>query len=148
MGHWLWVLVVHCSVMSDSLQPHGLQHASPCLSLSPEVCSDLCPLSWWHHLTISSSVALSSSWLQSFPASESFLMSQLFTSGGQSIGASALTSVLPMDIQGWFPLGLTGLISLQSKGLSRIFSNTSIQQHQFFSIQPSLWSTLVTWNPV
>ena len=115
-----------CSVMSDSLQPHGLQHVSfPCPSPSPGACSNSCPLSQWCHPTILSSVVPFSFCLQSFPASGSFLRSQLFTSGSQSIGASALASVLPMNIQDWFPLELTGLISLQSKGLSRVFSNTT-----------------------
>ena len=120
------------SVLSDSLQPHGLQHARlPCLSPIPKACSNSCPSSWWCHPTISSSVIPFSSCTQSFPASGSFPMSQLFTSGSQSIGASA--SVLPVNIQGWFPLGLTGLISLNSKGLSRVFSKTTVQKHQFFS---------------
>ena len=100
---------------------------------------NLCPLSLWFHPIISSSVIPFSSCLQSFPASESFLKSQLFTSGGQSIRVSALASVFPMNIQGWFPLGLTGLISLQSKGLSKVFSNTTVWKHQFFSPQASLW---------
>jgi len=129
-----------CSVMSDSLWPHGLQHTRlPCPSPTPGACANSCPLSWWYHPTISSSVPFSSR-LQSFPASGSFPMSQFFTSGGQSIGVSASASVLPMNIQDWFPLGLTGLISLQSKGLSRVFSNTTVQKHQFFSAQLSLWS--------
>ena len=115
--------------MSISLQPHGLQHARPpCPSPTPRDYSNSCPLSRWCHPTISSSVVPFSSRLQSFPASGSFLMSQLFTSGGQSIGASA--SVLPMNIQDWFPLGWTAWISLQSKGLSRVFSNTTVQKHQ------------------
>ena len=126
--------------MSNSLQPHGLQHTRlPCPSLSPRVCSNSCPLSWWCHPTISSSVITFSSHLQSFPASGSFPMSQLFTSRGQSIGASV--SVLLVNIQDWFPLGLTGLIPFQSKWLSRVFSNTTVQKHQFFSAQPSLWSS-------
>ena len=113
--------------MSDSFQPHGLQHARlPWPSLSPRVCSNSYPLSQWCHLTISSSVAPFSSCPQSFPASGSFPVSQLFTSGGQRIGASAAASVLPMNMQGRFPLGWTGLISLQSKGLSRVFSNTIV----------------------
>ena len=131
--------------MSDSLWPHGLQHARlHCTSLSPRVCSNSCPLSQWCHPTISSSVLPFSSCLQSFPASGSFLMSWLFASGGQSIGASATATVLPMNIQGWFPLGWTGLISLQSKRLSRVFSNTTVQKHQFFSTQLSLtiWTLL------
>ena len=125
--------------MSESMQPHELQHPRlPCPSLSPRVCSNSCPLSQWCHPTISSSVAPLSSYSQSFPASEPFPKNWLFASGGQSIRVSA--SVLPMNIQGWFPLGLTALISLQSKGLSRVFSSTTVQKHQFFSPQPSLWS--------
>ena len=134
--------------MSDSLQPQGLQHSRlPCPSPTPGVCANSCPLNWWWHPTISSSVVPLSSCLQSFPALGSFLMSQLFASCGQNIGVSASTSVLPMNIQGWFPLGLTGLISMQSKGLSRVFSNTTVQKHQFFSTQPSLWSNshIHTW---
>ena len=104
------------SVVSDSLRPHGLQHARlPCPSLTPRACSNLCPLNGWCHPTISSSVVALSSCLQSFPASGSCQMSQLVASGGQSIGVSASASVLPMNIQDWFPLGLTGWISLQSK---------------------------------
>ena len=144
------LLLFSHSVMSVSLQLHGLQHARlPCPSLSLGVCSNSCPLSWWCLPTISSSIAPFSSCPQSFPASRSFPMSQLFTSGGQIIGASASASVLPMNIQGWFPLGLTGLISLQSKELSRVFSNITIWKHQFFSIQPSLWfnSHVCTWLP-
>ena len=131
--------------MSDSLQPHGLQHARlPCPSLSPGVCSDSCPLSPWCHPTISSSNVPLSSCLQSFPASGSFLMSWLFASGGQN---SSLITILLINIQDWFPLGWTCLISLQSKELSRVFSNTTAQKHQFFSIQPSLWfnSHIHTW---
>ena len=109
--------------------------ASP--PLSPRVCSDSCPLSKWGYLTISSSATHFSFCLRSLPASGSFPASQLFASGGQSIGASSSASVLPMNVQGWFPLGLT---SLQSKGLSRVFSSTTIWKHQFFSAQPSLWS--------
>ena len=107
--------------------------------ITPRVCSSSCPLSQWYHPTISIAV-ISSSCLQSFPGSGYFLASQPFASGGQSIEASASTSVLPMNIQDWFPLGLTGLISLQSKGLSRVFTNTTVQKHQFFSTQLSLWS--------
>ena len=131
--------VVHCcSVVFDSLWPHGLQHARlPRPSLFPRVCSNSCPLTQWCHPNISSSTAHFSSCLQSFPASGSFPMSRLFSSGGQSIGASASASVLPMNIQEWFPLGLTGLISLQSKGLSRVLSSITIRKHQFFSTQPS-----------
>ena len=121
------MLLFSCSVMSDSLQHHGLQHARfPCPLPSPGVCSDTCPLNWWCHSTISSSVTSFSSCLQSFPASGFFPMSQLFTSGGQSIGASASASVLPTKIQGWFPLGLSCFISLLSKGLTRVFSSTTI----------------------
>ena len=136
------------SVVSDSLRLHGLQHARlPCPLLSPQVYSNSCPLRQWCHRIISSSVIPFSSYLQSAPASGSFPMSQLFASGGQNIGASASASDLPMNIQDWFPLGLTGLISLQSKGLSRVFSNTTVQKHQFFSAQPSLWSSshIHTW---
>ena len=116
--------------MSDSLQPLGLQHSRPSYSsLSPGVCSNSCPLSQWCHPTILSPAALFSFCLQSFPASTSFPMSQLFASGDQSIGASASASVL--NIQGWFPLGLTGLISLKSKGLSRVFSSTTGQKLYF-----------------
>ena len=122
------------SVMSDSLRPHRLQHATlPCLSLSPRVCSSSCLSSQWFHPTILSSVTPFSSCPQSFPqiTSGSFPVSQFFASGGQSIGASASASVLPMNIQDWFPLWLAGLISLQSKGLSRVFSSTTVQKHQF-----------------
>ena len=128
-----------CSVVSDSLWPHGLQHTRPpCPSPTPGVYPNSYPLSWWCHPTISSSVVPFFSRLQSFPASGSFQMSQLFTSGGQSIGVSASTSVLPMNTQDWSPLGCTGWISLQSKGLSRVFSNTTVQKHQFFGTQLSL----------
>ena len=122
-----------CSVMSDSLQPHGLQHGRlPCPSPNPRAYSNSLLSSQWCHLTVSSSVVPFSSWLQSFPASESFPMSQFFTSGSQSIRVSASASVLP------FPLGWTGWISLQSKGFSRVFSNTTVQKHQFFNAQFSL----------
>ena len=127
-----------CSVMSDSLWPCGLQHARPpCPSPTPGVDSNSCLLSWWCHPTNSSFVVSFSSCLQSFPASGSFQMSQFFTSSGQSIGVSASASVLPMNTQDW-SLGWTGWISLQSKGLSRVFSNTIVQKHQFFSPQLSL----------
>ena len=126
------------SVMSNSLQPHGLQHTRPpCPSPTPRVYSNSCPFSWWCHPTISSSVILFFSCLQSFPASGSFQMSQFFPSGGQSIGVSASTSVLQMKIQDRLRLGWTGWISLQSKGLSRVFT-TTVQKHQFFCIQLSL----------
>ena len=134
--------------MSDSCNPMDCSTPSfPCLSQSPRVCSNSCPLSQWCHPTISSSVVPFSSCLQSFPASASFLMSRLFASGGQSFGASASASVLPMNIQGWFPLGLTSLISLKSKGLSRVFSSTTVWKHQFFGVQPFLWSNshIPTW---
>ena len=122
-------LLFSLSVVSDSLRSHGLQHARlPCLSPSPGVCSNSHPLSQWCHPTILSSVTPFSC-PQYCPASGSFLMSQFFASGGQSIGVSASASVLPMNIQGWFPLGLTGLISLLSKVLSRVFSSTIIQKH-------------------
>ena len=127
------------SVMSDSLWPHGLQHARPpCPTPTPGVYSNSCPFSQWCHPTISSSVVPFSSCLQSFPASGSFQVSQFFTSGGQSIGVSASASVPPMNTQDWSPLGWTGWISLQSKGLWRVFTNTTVQKHQFFSTQLSL----------
>ena len=137
-----------CSVLSDSLRPHGLQHASPpCPSPTPRTCSNPCPLSQWCHPTISSSISPFSSCAQSFPVSGSFLMSWLFASGSQSIGVSHSASVLPVTIQDWFPLGCTGWISLQFKGRSRVFSNTTVQKHQFFSPQLSLWpnSHIHTW---
>ena len=139
------LLLFSRSVVSDSLQLHGLQNTRlPCPSPSPGACSNTYPLSWWCHPTISSSVVPFSSCLQSFPERGSFLMSGLFSSGGQSIGASASASasVLPMNIQCWFPVGLTGLISLQFKGLLRVFTNTIVWKHQFFSAQPCLWSNL------
>ena len=139
-------MLFSCSVVSDSLWK--VQHARlPCPSLSPRVCSDLCPLNQWCHPTISSSVAPFSSCLQSFAVSESSPGSQLFASGGQSIGTSASASVLPVHIKDWFPLGLTALISLLSKGLSRVFSNTTVQKNQFFGIRPSFWSNshIHTW---
>ena len=126
----------------------GLQNSRlPCPSPTPGVYSNLCPRRWWCHLTISSSVIPFSSHLQSFPASGSFQMSQFFSSGGQSIGVSPSASDLPMNIQDGFPLGWTGFISLQSKGLSSVFSNTTVQKHQFFSVQCSLWSKshIHTW---
>ena len=126
-AHYNLLLWFSCSVVSNSLRPHGLQHARlPCLSLSPGVYSN--------------SIVAFSSCPQSFPAWGSFPVSQLFTPGVQTIGSLVSASVLPMNIQGWFPLGLTGLISLQSKGLSGVFSNTTVQKHQFFSAQLSLWS--------
>jgi len=137
----IFTVLFSCSVVSDSLWPHGLQHARlPCPSPTPGACWNWCPLSQWCYPTISPSVIPFSSCLQSFPASGSFPMSQLFVSGGQSIGASASASVLSMNIQDWFPLGWTDWISLQSKGLSRVFSNTTVQKHQFFGTQFSLWS--------
>ena len=141
--NYVWHPEVHSrSVIKSCLtlcDPHGLQHARlPCPSLSLRVCSDSRALSRWCSLTISSSAALFSFCLRPFPASESFPMTQIFTSGGQSIGASA--SVLPVKFQGWFLLGLTGLI-LQSRGLSRVFSSSTIWKHQFCSTQSSLWST-------
>ena len=126
------------SVVSDSLWPHELQHARPpCPSPTPRVYSNSCPLSQWCHPTISSSIVPFSSCPQSFPASGSFPMCQFFSSGDQRI-VSASASVLPLSIQEWSPLGWTGLISLQSKGLSRVFSNTTVQKHQFFSTHLSL----------
>ena len=133
--------------MSDSLRLHGLQHTRlPCPSPTPEACSNSSPSSHWYHPTISSSV-VPFSCLQSFPASGSFLMNQFFTSGGQSIEVSALASFFPMTIQDWFPLGLTCLIFLQSKGLSRVFSNTNYPTLQFFGTQLSSQSNshIHTW---
>ena len=138
---WFSSVLFSCSVMSDSLWPHESQHTRPpCPSQTARVYPNSCPLSWWCHPTISSSVVPFSSYLQSFPASGSFPMSQLFASGGQSIGVSASTSVLPMNTQDWFHLGWTGWISLQSRGLSRVFSNTTVQKHQFLCTQLSLQS--------
>ena len=133
------------SVMYDSLWPHELQYTRlPCPSPTARACWNSCSSSQWCHLTISSSVI---SCLQSFPASGSFPRIQFFTSGGQSIGGSASASVLPMNVQDWFPLGMTGLISLQSKELSRVFSNATVQKHHFFGSHLSLWSNspIHTW---
>ena len=143
---FLWLF----SRLVMSLQPHGLQHARlPCSSPTPRAYSNSCscPLSWWCHPTISSSVIPLSCCLQSFPLSGPFPMRWLLTSGGQGIRASASAAVLLMNIQDWCPLGLTGLISLLCKGLSRIFSSTTVQKHQFFGTQPSLWSNshICTW---
>ena len=126
------------SVVSDSLQPHESQHSRPpCPSPTPRVHSNSCPSSWWCHPAISSSIVPFPSRPQSLPASGYFPVSQLFAWGGQSIGVSALASVLPMNTQDWSPLGWTGWISLRSKGLSRVFSNTTVQKHQFFGTQLS-----------
>ena len=136
------------SVLSDFLRPHELQHTRPpCPSPSPGVYSNSCPSSRWCHPAISSSVVPFSSCPQSLPASKSFPMSQLFTWGGQSTGVSASASVLPKNTQDWSPLGWTGWISLRSKGLSRVFSNTTVQKHQFFSIKLSSQSNshIHTW---
>ena len=140
---WIWRFISSIqfspSVMSDSLRPHGLQHARPPYpSSTTEIYSNSSPLSQWCHPTISSSVFHYFSHLKSFPASGSFPMSQFFTSGGQRIGVSASASVLPMNTQDWSPLGWTGWISLQPKGLSRVLPNTTIQKHQFFGAQLSL----------
>ena len=133
------------SVMSDSLWPYESQHTRPpCPSPTPGVHSNSCPSSWWCHPAISSSVVPFSSCPQSLPASEPFPVSQLFTWGGQSIGISALASVLPKNTQDWSPLEWTGWISLQSKGLSRVFSNTTVQKHQFFGAQLPSQSTLTS----
>ena len=137
-----------CTVVSDSLWPHELQHAKPpCLSPTPRAHPNTCPSSWWCHPAISSSVIPFSSCPQFFPASESFPMSQLVAWGGQSIGVSALASFLPKNTQGWSLLEWTGWISLQSKGLSRVFSNTTVQKHQFFGAQLSSQSNsrIHTW---
>ena len=139
-----------CSVVSDSLRPHESQHARPpCPSPTPEVYPNSCPLSRWCHPTISSSVVPFSSYPQSLPASESFPMSQLFPWGGQSTRVSALASFLPKKSQGWSPSEWTAWISLQSKGLSRVFSNTAVQKHRFFSAQLSSQSNshIHTWPP-
>ena len=136
------------SVMFDSLRPHESQHARPpCPSPTPRVHSNSCPSNWWCHRAVSSLVIPFSSCPQSLPASESFPMSQLFASGGQSTGVSALASFLPKNTQGWSPLEWIGWISLQSKGLSRVFSNTTVQKHQFFGAQPSSQSNfhIHTW---
>ena len=137
--------------MSDSLRPHGLQHVRlPCPSPTPGVYPNSCPSSRWCHPTISSSVIPFSSCLQSFPVSGSSPMSQFFASGGQSIGVSASASVLPMNIQDWFPLGWTGWISLPSKGFSRVFSNITVQKHQFLLLSflyiPTLTSVHEYWK--
>ena len=144
------LLMFSCSVLSNPFWFHlFLQASLPCPSLSPGVCS--CPLSQWCHPTISSSVTLFSSCPQSFPVSGSFShsMSGLLVSGGQNMGASASASILPVNLQDWFPLGLTDLISLLSTGLSGTFSSPTVQKHQFFSAQPSLWSNshICTWLP-
>jgi len=151
MVHWRTEWQVHsvqfsCSAVSDSLWPHGLQHARPpCPSTTPRASSNSCPSSQWCPPTISSSVVPFSSCFQSFPASGSFLRSQLFESGGQSIGASASASVLPVNIQDWFPLGL--IESPCSPRVSKVFSSTTIQKYQFFGAQLSLWSNshIHTW---
>ena len=143
-----FLLLFSRSVMSDSLWPPGLQCTRlPCPSPFARVCSNSCPLSQWCHPTISSSVAPFSSCLQSFPALRSFPVSWFFASDGQGTGASASASVLPMNIQGWFPLGVTGLISLLSKGFTRVFTSTRVRKHEFFSGHPSLWSNshICTW---
>ena len=140
------LLLFSCSVMPNSLWHHGLQQARlPCPSLSPGVCSNWYPLSQLCHPAMSSSAAPFSSCPQSFPASASFPMSRLFPSGGQSIRGSASASVLLMNLQGWFPFRLTGLISLLSKELSRVFSSSTVQRHQFFGAQPLLWVYLFTY---
>ena len=134
--------------MPDSLQPHGLQHTRlPYPSPTPRIYPNSCPSSWWCHPTISSSVIPFFSRLQSFQASRSFQMGQLFASGGQSIGVSASASVLPMNTQDWFPLWWTGWISLHSNGPSRVFSNTTVQKHKFFGAQLSSQSNshIHTW---
>ena len=145
MMRCVWLLLFSRSVVSYSLQLHGLQHIRlPCPLLSPGVCSNSCALSQWCHPTISSSVIPFSSCLQFSPASGSFPMSQFFQPCGQSIGASAWATVLPMNIQGWCPLWLTGLISLLTKGLSSVFSNTTVKGHQFLGAQLSLYGPTLT----
>ena len=150
LSSWYFIVVVHSLscvwlFVTPMEYPMGYHTRIPCPSLSPRVCSNSCPLSQRCYLNISSYALLFNIFLQCFPASGSSPMSQLFESGGQSIGA--LASVLPMNIQNWFPLGWAGLISLQSKGLSRVFSNTTVKKHQFFGAQPSLWSSshIHTW---
>ena len=143
----MYIVQFSRTVMSDSSQPHELQHTRPpCPSPTPGVHSNSCSSSWWRHPAISSSV-VPFSWPQSLPASESFPMSQLFTWGGQRIRVSALASFLPKNTQDWSPSEWTGWISLQFKGLSRVFSNTTIQKHQFFGTQPSSQSNshIHTW---
>ena len=148
---WFWAISsvqFSWSVVSDSLQPHESQHARPpCPSPTPGVHPNSCPSSWWCHPAISSSGVPFSFCPQSLPASGSFPMSQLFAWGGQSIGVSASASFLPMNTQDWSPLGWTGWISLQSKGLSRVLSSTTVQKHQFFGTQPSSqsYSHIHTW---
>ena len=154
-GSTYWILLTLLSsvqfshsVMSDSLRFHESKHARPpCPSPTPRVHPNSCPSSWWCHPAISSSVVSFSSCPQSLPASGSFQMSQLFAWGGQNIGVSALASFLPKNTQDWSPLGWTGWISLQSKGLSRVFSNTTVQKHQFFGAQLSSQSNshIHTW---
>ena len=144
-----FVVQFSCSIVSDSLRPHELQHTRLPCPPTPRACSNSSSSSWWCHPTISSSVIPFSSCLQSFPALGSFPVSQFFASGGQSTAVSASASILPMNIQAWFPLGLTGLISLQSKGLSRVFSNTTVQKHQLvlsFLYSPTLTSIHDHWK--
>ena len=144
----LSLLLFSHPIMSNSLRPHGLQHARPpCSSPLPEVCPSACPVHPWDHPAISSSDTLFPSAL-SFPASGTFPLSQLFTSSDQNTGASASASVLPVSFQGWFPLRLTGLISSLSRGLSGVFSSTTVPRHQFFGILLSLWSALTTGRPL
>ena len=149
LSHRLWKSQFSSDIQScPTLPPHGLQHTRlPCPSANFRACSNSCPSSWWCHPIISSSAVPFSSCLQSFPASGSFPMSKFFPSGGQGIGVSASASILPMNIQGWFPLGLTSGISLQFKGLPRVFSKTKVQKHQYFGAQLSLWSNshIHTW---
>ena len=146
---WIRSDQISRSVVSYSLRPHESQHTRPpCPLPTLRVHQNPCPLSCWCHPTISSSVVPFSSCLQSFPASGSFQMSQLLATGGQNIGVSDSASVLPMNIQDWFTFGWTGWISLQSKGLSRVFSNTTVEKHQFFSAQlysPTLTSIRDYW---
>ena len=152
-GIWVLTLIIDCCCcfplgrVQLSVTPLTTTPQASCPSSSPVVCSNSCPLGQWRYPTISSSVIPFSFCLPSLPASRSFLMSQLFTSGGQIIGTSTSASAFPTHIQGWFPLGLTGLISLLYKGLSRGFSKTTVQKHQFFGSQPSLWSNshIHTW---
>ena len=150
----MFLLLFSHPVLSDSLQPHGLQHTKPpCPSLSSEACPSLCPLLWWCHPAISSLVSPFFSCPQSFPASGTFPVSKLFASDDQNTGVSASASLLPVIIQGWFPLRLIYFISLLSKELAQVFSSTTVQRHQFFGTLPSLLSSsqqpyMTTWKTV
>ena len=146
-GEWKEHVLFSFSVESNCLQPHGLHHARfSCLSLSPRVCSDSCPLSWWCHPTISSSLASLLLLPSTFPSIRVFSKESALRIRWPKFGSSAAALVLPVNIQGWFPLGLTHLISLLSKGVSKVFSSTTIKKHQFFNAQPALWSNSNHWT--